>query len=164
MDFPGKKRSNKTDAWTTDSEARLARKRKEKEAKFSYRGHLMRRPRVTVGADKGYDTTAFVDPCRHVKITPHVAQKRKGSAIDGRTTRHEGDSISLRKSERIEEVFGWMKTIGRFRKRRPRELRRRNGSVRLLQPQTISSKSGALSRHKLERPLFMLMSMGGVGG
>jgi len=70
----------------------------------------------TVGADKGYDRQDFVDGCRALKVTPHVAQKIKGSAIDKRTTRHEGYSLSLRIRKRIEEGFGWAKTVGGMRK------------------------------------------------
>jgi transposase len=79
--------------------------------------------RVTVGADKGYDTKDFVAECRHLKITPHVAQNVKrngGSAIDSRTTRHQGYAISQQKRKRIEECFGWMKTIALVRKVRHR--------------------------------------------
>lgn len=70
----------------------------------------------TVGADKGYDTPAFVDGCRDLGITPHVARKRTGNAIDGRTTRHEGYAISRRRRKHIEECFGWLKTVGNLRK------------------------------------------------
>ena len=79
--------------------------------------------RVTVGADKGYDTKAFVAECRHLNVTPHVAQNVKrngGSAVDGRTTRHQGYAISQRKRKRIEECFGWLKTIALMRKVRHR--------------------------------------------
>ena len=79
--------------------------------------------RVTVGADKGYDTKDFIAECRHLKITPHVAQNVKrngGSAIDSRTTRHQGYAISQQKRKRIEECFGWMKTIALVRKVRHR--------------------------------------------
>jgi IS5 family transposase len=65
--------------------------------------------RVTVGADKGYDTKEFVAECRQMKITPHVAQntnRRGGSAIDARTSRHAGYKISQHKRQRIEECFG----------------------------------------------------------
>ena len=75
----------------------------------------------TVGADKGYDTHGFVDALRELKITPHVAtnDKRKGgSAIDGRTTRHEGYRISQRIRKKVEEIFGWTKTVGGFRRTR----------------------------------------------
>ena len=78
---------------------------------------------VTVGADKGYDTRDFVAECRQMQVTPHVAQnlKRKGgSAVDCRTTRHDGYGISQRKRKRIEECFGWLKTIALMRKVRHR--------------------------------------------
>src|SRR5579863_787689 len=81
--------------------------------------------RVTVGADKGYDTRDFVGECRHLNVTPHVAQNVKrsgGSAIDGRTTRHGGYEVSQRKRKRIEECFGWLKTIALMRKVRHRGL------------------------------------------
>jgi transposase len=78
---------------------------------------------VTVGGDKGFDTFGFVAECRHLQVTPHVAQnlgRRGGSAIDGRTTRHSGYAISQRKRKRIEECFGWLKTIALMRKVRHR--------------------------------------------
>lgn len=80
--------------------------------------------RVTLGADKGYDVGDFVAELRHMHITPHVAQNdtNRRSAIDQRTTQHEGYSISQRKRKRIEEVFGWMKTVGLLRKLRHRGL------------------------------------------
>ncbi len=73
----------------------------------------------TLGADKNYDTQAFVADCRKRKVTPHVAQK-KHTAIDGRTVRHEGYEVSMRKRKQIEECFGWMKDIGLMRKLRHR--------------------------------------------
>jgi transposase len=79
--------------------------------------------RVTVGADKAYDTKDFVAECRNIKVTPHVAQNVKrsgGSAIDERTTRHGGYAISQKKRKRIEESFGWLKTIALMRKVRHR--------------------------------------------
>src|SRR5882724_13652301 len=75
----------------------------------------------SLGADKGYDTDDFVGFLRGRKITPHVAAntKRKGgSAIDGRTTRHTSYSVSQRIRKRVEEIFGWIKTVGGFRKTR----------------------------------------------
>ena len=81
--------------------------------------------RVTVGGDKGYDTRDFVAECRKMNVTPHVAQNRKrngGSAIDGRTTRHGGYDVSQKKRKRIEECFGWLKTIALMRKVRHRGL------------------------------------------
>ena len=79
--------------------------------------------RITVGADRGYDTRGFVRECRNLKVTPHVAQKQR-SAIDRRTTRHDGYRFSQRARKRIEEVFGWVKTVGGGRKLRYRGIAR----------------------------------------
>ena len=68
--------------------------------------------RITLGTDKGYDAEDFVNELRSMNVTPHVAAKVTGSAIDGRTTRHEGYVVSQRIRKRIEEVFGWGKTVG----------------------------------------------------
>ena len=78
--------------------------------------------RVTVGGDKGFDTADFVAECRNMCVTPHVAQNLAGrrSAIDGRTTRQAGYQISQKKRKRIEECFGWLKTIALLRKLRHR--------------------------------------------
>ena len=78
--------------------------------------------RITVGCDKAYDTQDFVADVRGLGATPHVTQNDTGrrSAIDGRTTRHWGYQVSLLVRKRIEEVFGWMKTIGGQRKTRYR--------------------------------------------
>jgi len=73
--------------------------------------------RITVGADKGYDTRDFVTTCREMNITPHVA-RRQWSIVDKRTTRHDGYQISQRIRKRIEEIFGWLKTVGGGRKLR----------------------------------------------
>jgi transposase len=81
--------------------------------------------RLTVGGDKGFDTAEFVAECRHMNVTPHVAQNEKrpgGSAIDERTTRHGGYAISQKKRKRIEECFGWMKDIALLRKLKHRGL------------------------------------------
>ena len=75
--------------------------------------------RKTVGGDKGFDTAEFVAECRHMNVTPHVAQNTArpgGSAIDTRTTRHAGYAISQKKRKRIEECFGWLKDIALLRK------------------------------------------------
>jgi transposase len=79
-----------------------------------------RRGRLSVGADKGYDTKGFVAGVRELGVTPHVAAKDRCSAIDGRTTRHGGYAISQRRRKLIEEGFGWMKTVGGLRKLRHR--------------------------------------------
>ena len=78
--------------------------------------------RITLGADKAYDTADFVATMRHQGVTPHVTQntKRRRSAIDGRTTRHAGYTLSQRVRKRIEEVFGWAKVVGGQRKTRYR--------------------------------------------
>src|SRR5690349_14835735 len=81
--------------------------------------------RVTVGADKGYDTRGFVAECRNLKVTPHVAQntgRSGGTAIDQRTTRHEGYGVSQKKRKRIEESIGWVKQIALLRKMKHRGL------------------------------------------
>ena len=69
-----------------------------------------RRP-ITVGADKNYNTRAFAQTCRQMKVTPHVAQRRY-SAIDGRTTRHRSYQLSQRARKRVGEIIGWVKTVG----------------------------------------------------
>jgi IS5 family transposase len=68
--------------------------------------------RLTLAADKGYDSADFVAELRQACVTPHVAQKARGSAIDGRTTRHAGYAISQKRRKKIEEPFGWAKTVG----------------------------------------------------
>ena len=78
------------------------------------------RPGSTVGADKGFDVAGFVADVRALEVTPHVAQKARSSAIDGRTTRHAGYQVSQWKRKLVEQVFGWMKTVGGLRKLRHR--------------------------------------------
>ena len=80
--------------------------------------------RITLGADKGYDAEDFVNELRAMNVTPHVAAKAKGSAIDGRTTRHAGYGLSQRIRKRIEEPFGWGKTVGPIAKTMLRGLER----------------------------------------
>jgi transposase len=94
----------------------------EREAAEDMLGNLRGRHRITVGADKAYDTQDFVRSLRTLKATPHVAQNCKGreSAIDGRTTRHPGYAVSQRLRKRVEEIFGWIKTVGNLRKTRHR--------------------------------------------
>lgn len=136
-DFRGEKRSNATHQSTTDPEARPAHMahtmmvhrnglivdvectefngRAEVEAALEMLERTAK-PGSTVGADKNYDQKRFVQGARELKVTPHVAQKRKGSAIDGRTTRHPGYAASQKIRKRIEEGFGWLKTVGGLRK------------------------------------------------
>lgn len=77
---------------------------------------------TTVGGDKNFDTAGFVEDVRRLDAVPHVAQstKNRSSAIDGRTTRHPGYRVSQRFRKRIEEIYGWMKTVGLMRKTRHR--------------------------------------------
>jgi transposase len=93
-----------------------------------------RSARSTVGADRGYDTRGFVDQCRAIGVTAHVAQHqtRRRSAIDERTTRHPGYAMSQKIRKRIEQVFGWAKTIGGLRRTRYRGLRRTQFTAHLV--------------------------------
>lgn len=95
---------------------------KEREAALEMVGELPNTGRITMGGDKAYDTHGFVEEVRWMNVTPHVAQNNKNrrSAIDGRTTRHPGYAISQEKRKRVEQVFGWLKTIGGMRKTRHR--------------------------------------------
>src|SRR5262245_4470971 len=78
------------------------------------------RRRITLAADKGYDTSEFVKACRDRHVTPHVAQNtsRRRSSIDSRTTAHYGFALSQRIRKRFEEIFGWMKAVSGFRRTR----------------------------------------------
>jgi transposase len=82
--------------------------------------------RITLGADKGYDSRDFVQALRLLQVTPHVAQNtsNRASALDARTTRHAGYRVSQWKRKRVEEIFGWLKTVGLLRKARHRGRRR----------------------------------------
>ncbi len=95
--------------------------RAEREAALRMLDRLLRRKRrLTLGGDKGYDARGFVAELRQRKVTPHVAQNQSGrrSAIDGRTTSHGGYKVSQRLRKRVEEIFGWVKTVGGGRKLR----------------------------------------------
>jgi transposase len=97
----------------------------EREAALLMLGQRTSKKRVTVGGDKAYDTKDFVADLRACQVMPHVAQNNKGrhSAIDQRTTRHPGYEVSQRKRKRVEEIFGWLKTVGLLRKTRHRGVR-----------------------------------------
>ena len=92
----------------------------ERAAAAGMLGELPPGGRITVGADKLFDTQDFVAEMRRLGVTPHVAQHTNGrrSAIDGRTTRHVGYALSQQIRKRIEEAFGWIKTVGGLRKTR----------------------------------------------
>jgi transposase len=88
----------------------------EREAALALIDQLASTKRITLGADKGYDAAAFVEELRFRNVTPHIARNTsRRSAIDGRTTRHEGYAMSQRKRKRVEEIFGWGKTVGNLR-------------------------------------------------
>jgi hypothetical protein len=79
---------------------------------------------ATLRADNNYDTKDFVATLGQRKVTPHVASKEKGSAIDRRTSRHDGYRTSLKVRKRLEEVFGWAKTVGPLRQTKFRGLKK----------------------------------------
>jgi hypothetical protein len=159
IDCRGERRTNATQASTTDPEARLYKKAKGQEAKLAYLGHVLLehrhglvvdmrvtqatgtaereaalamaeaipvQQRAPLGADRNDDTRDCVRELRELRVTPHVAQHTSGrsSAIDGRTTRHPGDGVSQRKRKSVEEIFGWMTTVGLLCKTRHRGLAR----------------------------------------
>ena len=109
-----------------DATVDLATGTAEREAAFAMAGQIPGTGRVTLGGDKHYDTAAFVEDLRGLNVTPHVAQNdtHRRSAIDQRTTRHPGYLISQKKRKRVEEIFGWLKTVGGLRKVRHRGLER----------------------------------------
>jgi transposase len=105
-----------------DGQITKATGKAEREAALEMLANIADDKRVTVGTDKAYDTRDFVAKTRAMKVTPHVTQNTNGrsSAVDRRTTRHEGYAVSLRCRARIEEIFGWLKTVGGQRKTRYR--------------------------------------------
>lgn len=108
-----------------DAELLEANGRAERDAALLMLEQVPGDGRITVGGDKGFDTREFAAECRHMNVTPHVAQntaRAGGSAIDGRTTRHAGYAVSQKKRKRIEECFGWMKDIALLRKLKHRRL------------------------------------------
>lgn len=101
----------------------------EREVALELLSQLPGLSRCSVGADKNYDTAHFVQECRTMNITPHVAMNNKrpgGSAIDGRTSRHDSYEISQRNRKRVEEPFGWGKTVGLIRQMKVRGLAKVN--------------------------------------
>ena len=92
----------------------------EREACLDMVGEIGGNRHITVGGDKNYDVRDHVDTLRSLKVTPHVAQNdtNRKSSIDVRTIRHPGYTVSMQKRKRIEEIFGWMKTVGVMRKTR----------------------------------------------
>jgi transposase len=108
-----------------DARLTTANNRMEREAALEMLRRLRGSHRITLGADKGYDVRAFVEDLRDLNVTPHIARKNTTySAIDGRTMRHEGYRVSQVVRKRVEEIFGWLKTVGLMRKTRHRGLGR----------------------------------------
>jgi transposase len=109
-----------------DARLTLATGTAEREAALAMVDERSRSHRITLGADKAYDAVAFVAALRARKVTPHLAQNNsyRSSALDGRTTRHTGYGVSQRIRKRIEEIFGWSKTVAGLRKARHRGLAR----------------------------------------
>jgi transposase len=103
-----------------DTRLTLASGTAERDAAAAMLEHKSAGRRVTLGGDRGYDTAGFVGKLRDLQVTPHVAQNmtNRRSAIDARTTRHDGYAVSQRKRKRVEEVFGWLKTVALQRKTR----------------------------------------------
>jgi transposase len=96
----------------------------EREVALELLEEIPRRKRITLGADKGYDVASFVENLRWDNVTPHIASKVRNGALDDRTTRHGTYEVSQRKRKRIEEIFGWLKTVGTIRKMKHRGLPR----------------------------------------
>jgi len=104
-----------------DTRLTEANSRSEREAAIDMVGELRGTKRCTLGADRGYDTREFVEEMRSMNTTPHIAAKKPGwTSLDGRTFRHAGYAISQRKRKRVEEIFGWLKTVAVLRKTRHR--------------------------------------------
>ena len=99
-----------------DCQLTIASGTAEPEAALAMLGGIPGDHRITVGADKFYDQKNFVKQARGCRATPHVAAKDRGSAIDGRATRHQGYETSQRIRKRVEEIFGWLKTVGTLHK------------------------------------------------
>jgi hypothetical protein len=92
----------------------------ERDAAVDMLGGLPGKKRITLGAAKAYDAKEFVKQAKRMRVAPHIAQNNtnRASSIDSRTTRHAGYLVSQRKRKRVEEIFGWMKTVGMLRKTR----------------------------------------------
>jgi transposase len=103
-----------------DSRLTLATGTAEREAALEMIEQVASSKKITLGGDKGYDHGDFAEQLRAQDVTPHLARRNSGSTIDGRTTRHPGYEVSQRIRKRIEEIFGWLKTVGGLSKTRYR--------------------------------------------
>lgn len=118
LSFMGHILTENRNGLVVDTRVTRATGKAEAEAAEEMLSDVPRDHRVTVGADKGYDQKELVERLRQLNVTPHVAQNdtNRRSAIDDRTTRHAGYTVSQRKRKKVEEVFGWAKTVGGIRK------------------------------------------------
>jgi IS5 family transposase len=106
---------------------RTSRRLRRKQKRTRDAGDRIAGQPADLGADKGYDTAEFVAACRALKVTPHIARnegRAGGSALDRRPARHVGYTVSQRVRKRVEDIFGWMKTVGGLRRTRYRGLDR----------------------------------------
>jgi transposase len=105
-----------------DTQVTIATGYAERDAALEMLDRIPGDNRITLGGDKGYDAREFVEDLRDLNVTPHLAQNtsKRSSAVDGRTTRHAGYTESQKKRKRVEEIFGWLKTVGLMRKTRHR--------------------------------------------
>ena len=126
LGYPGHVMTENRNGLVVDVRLTQATGTMEREAALTMLDNNVAWQRITMGGDRGYDTRGFIGATRDRKVTPHVAQNdsNRRSAIDGRTTRHDGYAVSQRKLKCVEEVFGWMKTVALQRKTRFRGLDR----------------------------------------
>jgi hypothetical protein len=124
--YLGHVRMENRHGWVVDTRVTQATGTAEREAALAMAEVIPGQHRVTLGADKHDDTRDFVREVRELRVSPHVAQHTTGrsSAIDGRTTRHPGSALSQRKRKCVEEILGWLKTVGLLRKTRYRGITR----------------------------------------
>ena len=118
--FDGQNTFRGVNGLAVDSRLTLATGTAEREAAMEMIEGVAGSKRITLGGDKGYDQRDFVEQLRANDVTPHLAQKNSGSTIDARTSRHPGYEVSQRVRKRIEEIFGWLKTVGGLSKTRYR--------------------------------------------
>ena len=124
LSFMGHLLTENRNGLIVDAEASLAGTASEWDSSVSLLANQSTRAGQTVGADKGYDTNEFVEGCRELKVTPHVAAKKSHSKVDGRTTSSDGYLTSQRKRKRVEECFGWMKVYGLMHKLRHKGIKK----------------------------------------
>jgi hypothetical protein len=127
--YMGHARMENRHGLVVDTRVTQATETTEREVALAMAEAIPGQQRVTLGTDKNDDTRDCVRELRALQVKPHVAQNTSGrsSAIDGRTTRHPGYAVSQRKRTCVEEIFGWMNTVGPLRKTRYRGVARVGG-------------------------------------